>query len=51
MPENETLHPDTKNASRWCPLKERLERGEAPDSIFPDLQKQFYLALVNVYKQ
>jgi hypothetical protein len=51
MPENETLFPDARTASRWQPLKDRLARGESPNQIFPELEKQFYLALRRVFKQ
>jgi hypothetical protein len=51
MPENETLTPNTPNASRWQPLRDRLAGGESPDAIFPDLQDQFYRALKHVFEQ
>lgn len=51
MLENEFLYPDRRTVNRWHPLAERLGCGETPDSIFPVLQRQFYLALRNVFKQ
>jgi hypothetical protein len=51
MPENETLFPDARTASRWQPLRERIERGESPEQIFLDYQDQFYRMLKSVFKQ
>ncbi len=51
MPENETLLPDARTASRWQPLRDRVACGESPDEIFPDFQDQFYLALRRVFSQ
>ena len=51
MPENETLFPDARTASRWQPLRERLSRRESPREIFPDIRKQFYLALRSTFKR
>jgi hypothetical protein len=51
MPENETLSPDARTASRWQPLRDRVAGGESPDQIFPDLQEQFYRSLRRVFKQ
>jgi len=50
MPENETLFPDARTASRWQPLRDRIARGESPDAVFPDLQEQFHRALKRVFK-
>jgi hypothetical protein len=51
MPENETLFPDARTASRWQPLWERIERGESPHEIFPEIRKQFYLALRSAFRR
>jgi hypothetical protein len=51
MPENETLSPEARTASRWQPLRDRVAGGESPDQIFPDLQEQFYRSLRRVFKQ
>jgi hypothetical protein len=49
MPENETLFPDVRTASRWQPLRDRIANGESPDQIFLDIQKQLYLALRSAF--
>jgi hypothetical protein len=51
MPENETLFPDARTASRWQPLKERIAGGESPNQIFPDFEDEFYSALRRVFKE
>jgi len=51
MPENETLFPDARTASRWQPLKERIAGGESPNEIFSDFEDNFYAALRRVFKQ
>jgi hypothetical protein len=51
MPENETLFPDARTASRWQALKERIAGGESPNEIFPDFEEKFYAALRRVFKQ
>jgi hypothetical protein len=51
MPENETLNPDKRTASRWRPLKDRLDHGESPNDIFPDLENEFDASLQKVWKQ
>jgi hypothetical protein len=51
MPENETLFPDARAASRWQPLRERMAKGESPNEIFPDFEEKFYAALRRVFKQ
>lgn len=50
MAENETLYQETGNASRWCPLRDRLAEGEALSAMLPDLEKDLYLALRRVWK-
>jgi hypothetical protein len=37
MPENETLLPDARNASRWRPIGERMDKGQSPTDAFPDI--------------
>lgn len=51
MPENETLVFDTRVANRWRPISERLDGGEAPTELFPDIQSHFYTSLQKVWKQ
>jgi len=51
MPENETLVYDTRSASRWRPIAERLDRGQSPVDLFPEIQDQFYTALQKVLRQ
>jgi hypothetical protein len=51
MPENETLICDSRNASRWRPIAERLECGQPPSELFAEIQDQFYSALRKVWKQ
>ncbi len=51
MPENETLLPDTRNASRWRPVGERMDEGQSPTDAFPVIQDQFYALLQNVWRQ
>jgi hypothetical protein len=51
MPENETLVYDTRSASRWNPVRERMDGGQAPADLFPEIQHQFYAALQKVWRQ
>ena len=51
MPENETLFPNCQTASRWNPLRDRIEGGEPLDELFPDLHRQFYKALQRAFEQ
>lgn len=45
MPENELLDSEARAETRWRPLRDRLERGDTPDGLFPDVQQQFYQGL------
>ena len=51
MPENETLVGDTGGASRWRPVSERMDGGQAPADLFPEIQNQFYTSLQKVWRQ
>lgn len=51
MPENETLVYDPRSASRWRPVGERIDGGQAPVDLFPDIQSQFYRSLQKVWRQ
>lgn len=51
MPENETLVHDTRSASRWRPIRERMDRGQTPTELFPEIQDQFYAYGQKVWKQ
>ena len=51
MPENELLDSDARAETRWRPLADRLERGEAADALFPEVQQQFYGALRSTFKR
>jgi hypothetical protein len=51
MPENETPISDPRTASRWRPLRERLDRGDLPIDLFPEIQREFYNCLRAVYRQ
>lgn len=51
MPENETLVYDTRSASRWRPVAERIDGGQAPADLFPEIEKQFYTSLQKVWRQ
>ena len=46
MPENETLLPDARNASRWRPVGRRMDEGQSPTDAFPEIQDQFYALLL-----
>ena len=51
MPENETLLYDARSASRWRPFGERIDNGEAPSDLFPDIQDNFYSVFQKVWRQ
>ena len=51
MPENETLLPNDRNASRWRQVSERLDGGGSPSDTFPAIQDRFYKSLRNVWRQ
>lgn len=51
MPENETLVYDARSASRWHPIAERLDRGQAPAELFSEIEHQFWTSLQKVWKQ
>ncbi len=51
MPENETLIYDARSATRWRPVAERMDGGQSPVELFPEIQDQFYTALQKVWKQ
>lgn len=51
MPENETLIPDAKTASRWRPLRERLDRGEELIDLFPEIEREFYGCVQAIFRQ
>lgn len=51
MPENETLLPDSRNASRWRPVGERMDEGQSPIEAFPVIHDQFYALLQSVWRQ
>ncbi len=51
MPENETLTSDPRTASRWRSLRERLDRGDLPIDLFPEIQREFHNCLRAVYRQ
>jgi hypothetical protein len=51
MPENETLTPNARNASRWQGVNTRMDGGQTPVEAFPEIQNQFYAALQKVWKQ
>ena len=51
MPENETLNPDSRSANRWRPLRNRLDQGQLPSDLFPDIEDGLYASLRRVYKQ
>ncbi|MBS0262438.1 MAG: hypothetical protein JSS02_10850 [Planctomycetes bacterium] len=49
MPENESLFIDSKRASRWRPIADRLDLGEKAIEQFPEIERQFYTALKNTW--
>ena len=51
MPENETLLPDARNASRWRPVVERMDEGQSPIDAYPVIQHHFYGLLLRVWRQ
>ena len=51
MPENETLTEDPRSASRWRPVRDKIERDESVASIFPDVEKNFYAMLRRVWER
>src|SRR5436309_3500805 len=51
MPENETLLHNGRNASRWRPVSEHLDRGKSPTKLFPEIEHQFYTLLQKVWKR
>ena len=51
MPENETLLYDARSASRWRPVGERMDGGQAPVELFPIIQDNFYTSCQKVWKQ
>jgi hypothetical protein len=51
MPENETLLPDARNASRWRLVGERIDEGQSLIDAFPVFQDQFCRLLQNVWRQ
>lgn len=51
MPENETLLYDARRANRWQRIGDRMDGGQVPSELFPDIQDQFYAACQKVWKQ
>lgn len=51
MPENETLLYDARSANRWRPVGERLDNGQAPTDLFPEIQNHFYTAMQKAWRQ
>lgn len=45
MPENEVLLPNSRNASRWRQIGERMDEGLSPTDAFPVIQNDFYAFL------
>lgn len=45
MAENETLTVDSRTASRWEPLRERISSGHSPSGCFADVEREFYTGL------
>jgi hypothetical protein len=51
MPENETFLLDARSASRWRPVGERMDRGQPPAELFPEIQDNFFSSCKRVWRQ
>lgn len=51
MPENETLMPDNRSASRWKPISDRIDNSHSPVDELPNIQSQFYAQLRGIWKK